>query len=110
MSKKVLIGIAVIAVLLVVGGVAVYVWVDYSQAQNSLTTSRLYVRDLQENIRRHPEDVGRLKEMYTQAVYEIDALERFHRTWVGEDEISALRTALEESKRAIDQLAAGPGK
>ena len=75
-----------------------------------MATSRLYVRDVQENIRRHPEDVPRLKEMYTQATYELDALERFHRTWVGEGEISALRTSLEESKHAIDQLAGAANK
>ena len=31
MSKKVLIAVAAVAVLLAVGGVAVYVWVDYSR-------------------------------------------------------------------------------
>jgi hypothetical protein len=68
------------------------------------------LRLVQENVRRHPEDVPRLKELYRQAAYEVDVLEKFHRTWVGENDISALRTALDESKRAIDQLAGAPNK
>ena len=35
--------------------------------KNALTRSRLDVRDLAENIQRHPEDVARLKEMYESA-------------------------------------------
>ena len=110
MSKKVLIGIAAVAVVLAIGGAAIYVWVDYSQAQNSLTKARLYVRDVQENVRRHPEDVSRLNELYRQAEFEVDALEKFHRAWIGKDEIPAMRTALEESKHAIDQLTGAAGK
>jgi hypothetical protein len=105
MSKKGLIVSVVVVAVLVVGGVATYVWVDYSQAQNSLTTARLYARDLEDNIRRHPEDVARLKEMYTEATNEVDSLERFHRAWIGQDEISALRTALEKDNHDINQLA-----
>ncbi len=110
MSRKVVIlGIVVVAVLLA-GGVALYLWVDYSQAQNSLTKSRLYVRDVQENIGRHPEDVGRLRELYQDAKREVDSLEQFHRTWVGQDEIARLRGDLEKSKAAIDQLAGAANK
>jgi flagellar basal body-associated protein FliL len=105
MSKKVLIlGIAVVAVVLAVGGVATYVWVDYSQAQNALTRSQQDVRDVEENIRRHPEDVARLREMYKLAKFQVDALEEYHHTWINKDEISGLQSALERDKRAIDQL------
>ncbi len=85
-------------------------WVDYSRAQNSLTKSRLYVRDVQENIGRHPEDVGRLRELYQDAKCEVNSLEQFHRTWVGQDEIARLRGDLEKSKAAIDQLAGAANK
>ena len=106
MSKKVL--ILGVAVVLAVGGVATYLWVDYSQAQNSLTRSRLDVRDLAENIERHPEDVARLKEMYDSAKLEVDLLERYHSSWIDKEEISALRTALEKDKHDIDRLAGMP--
>ena len=108
MSKKVL--ILGIAVVLAVGGVATYLWVDYSQAQTSLTRSRLDVRDLAENIERHPEDVARLKEMYDSAKLEVDLLERYHSSWIDKEEIAALRTALEKDKHDIDQLAGAANK
>jgi len=107
-SKKVLLILAILVVL-AVGGVAIYVWVDYSQAQNSLTRSRLDVRDLEDNIRRHPEDVARLKEMHQLAKSQFDSMETLHKIWIDEDEISTLQTALEEEKHRIDQLA-GPVK
>ena len=111
MSKKVLIlGILVILAVLAVGGAATYVWVDYSQAQNSLTRSRLYVRDLEENITRHPEDVARLKEMHDLAKLQVDLLERYHSRWIDKEEISALRTALEKDKHDIDRLAGAGDK
>ena len=110
MSRKVaILGVVVVAVLLA-GGAALYLWVDYSQAQNSLTKSQLYVHDVQDNIRRHPEDVGRLKELYDEAKREVDLLEEFHRRWVGQDEITRLRGDLEKSKAAIDQLSGDANK
>ena len=84
-----------------VGGVAAYVWVDYSQAQNSLIRSRLEVRDLAENIERHPEDVARLKEMYNSAKLQVDMLEQFHSFWIDKEELSAMRTALEKDLHDI---------
>ena len=45
--------------------------------------------------------------MYKLATYEVDSLERFHRKWVGKSEISALRSALEKGKQAIDRLPGG---
>lgn len=92
-------------VALALGGATVYAWVGYSQAQNSLTRARLDVRDVGENIVRHPEDVARLKELYREAELHVDAVARFHSFWVGETEISALRTALEKDGHDIDRLA-----
>jgi hypothetical protein len=109
-SKKALTIIVVAVVLLAAGGAALYLWVDYSQAQNSLATARLYVRDVQDIIRRDPENIGRLKGLYNDAKREVDLLEEFHRTWVGQDEIARLRSELEKSKAAIDQLAGAADK
>jgi len=103
MSKKVLILGAVVVAL--VGGAAVYAWVDYSQAQNSLGLSQLYVHDVEDNVRRHPEDVGRLKELYKEAKLQVDLLEKHHHAWIGKDVISGLQTSLEKQKQAIDGLA-----
>jgi hypothetical protein len=104
MSKKVV--ILGIVVVLAVGGVATYLWVDYSQAQNSLIRSRLEVRTLGEHLDRRQDDAARLKELYTSAKLEVDMLERYHSRWIDKDEIAALRTALEKDSRDIDQLAA----
>lgn len=108
MSTKVL--IVSVAVLLAVGGVAAYVWVDYSRAQNSLTRSRLEVRSLGENLERHPEDVARLKEMCQSAKFQVDTLEKFHSGWIDKGEISAMRTTLEKDQHDIDELAAAADK
>ena len=80
MSKKVL--IFGIVVLLAVGGAGTYVWVDYSQAQTSLTRSRLEVRTLGEHLDRHQGDAAHLKEMYSSAKLKVDLLEKYHSTWI----------------------------
>lgn len=108
MSKKVL--VLGMVVVLAIGGVATYFWVDYSQAQNSLARSQLEVRSLGENITRHPEDVGRLKEMYKLANIQVDLLEKYHSRWIDAEEISSLKTAIERYRRDIDQLAGAAGK
>ena len=106
MSKNVLVfRIAGAVIALAVSGVAAYVWVDYSQAQNALARSRLDVRDLAENITRHPEDVARLKEMYKLAKLHVDSMEEYHHIWIDKAEVSALQAALEEDKHGIDRLA-----
>jgi len=109
MSKKVRI-LVVVLVVLAVAGAATYFWVDYSQAQNSLTNSQLFVRDLDENIRRHPEDVAHLKELYKLAKLQVDLLETNHSRWIDRAEIAALRTGLEKDSQAIDQLAGAANK
>jgi hypothetical protein len=119
MSKRgVVLGVAGVVVVLAVGGVATYVWVDYSQAQNSLTRSRLDVRRLGESLelrpedvaRLKPEDITRLKERYTSADRDVRWLEKCNSIWIDKEEISALRTALEEDNHDIDQLAAAVDK
>ncbi len=111
MSKKVLIlGIVVVAVVLAAGGVATYVWLDYTQAHDSLTRMQQDVRDVGDNMRRHPEDVARLQEMYKLTKIEVDAMAESHHTWINEDDIAALRTALEGDKQAIDRLPGAAGK
>jgi hypothetical protein len=119
MSKKVLIlGVAGVAVVLAVGGVATYAWVDYSQAQNALTRARLYVSSLGKSLDLHPEDVARLKpeevarlkEMYSSADMEVRWLEKLDSIWIDKEEVSALRTALENDKQDIDLLAAAVDK
>ena len=65
------------------------------------------MRDVAENIERHPEDVARLKEMYGSAKLEVDLLERYHSSWIDAGEIAALRTALEKDRQDIDRLSAG---
>ena len=111
MSKKALILVVVgVVVVLAVGGAATYVWVDYSQAQNSLIRSRQDVRSLGENVERHPEDVARLKEMYSLANFGVQWLEQSGSIWIDKAEVSSLRTALEKDKRDIDQLAAAAEK
>lgn len=112
MSKKILILGIVIVLVLAVGGVGTYLWVDHSQAQNALTRSRLEVRSLGENIERHPEDVARLMEMWRLATYQVESLDKFygHSMWVDKAEISALQTALEKDKHDIEQLAVAAEK
>ena len=90
MSKKLVFRIVVgVAVVLAVGGAATYLWVDYSQAQNSLIRSRQDVRSLGENIERHPEDVGRLKEMCSLANAGVQWLEQSNSMWIDKGEVSA---------------------
>ena len=108
MSKKVL--ILGVVVVLAVGGVATYFWVDYSQAQNSLIRSRLEVRTLGEHLDRHQDDAARLKEMYDLAKLQVDLLEKYHSSWIDKEEISALRTALEKDCHDIDQLSGAVNK
>jgi hypothetical protein len=119
MSRKALIrGVAGVAAVLVVGGVATYAWVDYSQAQNSLIRSRLDVRVLGKSLDLHPgdlagikpEQVAHLKEMYSLADSQVRWLEHLDSIWIDKGEISALRTALEKDKQDIDQLAAAVEK
>jgi hypothetical protein len=108
MSKKLL--ILGVVVVLAAGGIATYLWVDYGQAQNSLTTSRQFVHDVDDNIRRHPEDVARLKELYNSAKRQVDLLETYHSRWIDKGEIAALRTALEKDSQTINQLGGAAGK
>ena len=108
MSKKVL--ILGIAVVLAVGGVATYLWVDYGQAQNSLIRSRLEVRTLGEHLDRHQDDAAHLKEMYGEAKLQVDLLEQFHSRWIDQGEISALRTTLEKDHHDIEQLSGAANK
>ncbi|MGA2066624.1 MAG: hypothetical protein ABSG86_16730 [Thermoguttaceae bacterium] len=119
MSKKALIlGVAVAAIVLAAGGVATYLWVDYSQAQNSLTRARLEVRSLGESLdlrpedvaRLKPEEVARLKERYSLADIQVKWLETCNSMWIDKGEISAMRTALGQDKQDIDQLAAAADK
>ena len=108
MSKKVL--ILGIAVAVAAGGAATYFWVDYGQAQTSLTRSRLEVRSLGEHLDRHQDDAAHLKEMYNLAKLQVDLLERHHSSWIDKEEISALRTALEKDSHDIDQLSGAAKK
>jgi hypothetical protein len=111
MSKKVLIAGTAVAVVLA-GAVAIYCWVDYRQAENCLTNSRLKVHSLSEAIERHPEDVARLKDTYGLAKIQVDILEALysHSLWIDREEISALRTELEKDKQDLDRLVGAPSK
>jgi hypothetical protein len=116
MSKKALIlgAVAVVAV----GGAATYAWVDYSQAQNSLQRSQLAVRTLGKSLDISPSDMAdlkpenivRLKELYTSADFEVRWLEKSGSLWIDKGEISALRTALEKDTHDIELLGAAVDK
>ena len=109
MSKKVL--ILGIVVMLIVGGVATYCRVDYSQAQNCLTRSRLAVEILEKHLDQH-DDVAHLKELHNSAKIEVGILEHTydHSFWINRDEIWSLKTALEKDGHDIDQLALDANK
>ena len=50
------------------------------------------------------------KEMHQEAKFQVNSMEEFHHNWIDEDEISALRTVLEEEKHKIDRLAGDADK
>jgi hypothetical protein len=108
MSKKVL--FLGIVILLLVGAGATYLWVDYSQAQNSLIRSRLEVRILGEHLDRHQDTPARLMELYRTAKLQVDMLEQYHATWIDKQELAALRTALEKDEQDIQRLSGAAGK
>jgi len=116
--RSIAIALAATVVMLAAGGVATYLWVDYSQAQNSLTRARLEVRSLGESLdlrpedvaRLKPEEVARLKERYSLADIQVKWLETCNSMWIDKGEISAMRTALGQDKQDIDQLAAAADK
>jgi peptidoglycan hydrolase CwlO-like protein len=105
MSKKVL--ILGIVLLLAVGGVGAYVWVSYSQAQDSLNHAWQAVRALGENMDR--KDVN-LHELYRMADAQVDQLERFPSSWIDKAEVAKLRTTLQDEKKELDERAAAAAK
>ena len=100
MSKKVLI-LGMVAVL-VVGGVATYVWIDYSQAQVVQRRSRRSASWAKTWTERNVN----LDELYRVASIRVEQLERSQSMWISKSEIASLRTTLADEKHELDQRAA----
>ncbi len=92
-----------IVAVLVVGGAATYLWIDYSQAQDWFNSAQQAVRKLGENMDR--KDVN-LDELYRVANISVEQLERSQPMWISKNEIAALKTTLADEKRELDQRAA----
>jgi hypothetical protein len=105
MSKKVL--IAGVAVVLIVGAVATYFWMDYRGARESLHRAEQAVHTFAENLDRR--DVN-LHEMYRVADVAIYQLEYSSSMWIGKEEVAALRATLKEVKQELDQREAAAMK
>jgi hypothetical protein len=123
--------VPIVGVVIVLAGIGVYVWVDYSQAQSALDRARGSLRSLGESIDRalayykdanrgtglppgwgpkqNPEQlewVQRLrlaKESYELSKIQVDGLRKFHATWLRDGDISAIEKDLEKYKEDLDK-------
>jgi hypothetical protein len=94
--------ILILVVLIILGGVGGYVWLGYSQAQTALTQARQEVRSVDEVLHRQ-QNVGRAAELHQLAKVKVEALTKFHSTWLPKAEIDALEKELATFKEEIDK-------